>query len=152
MVTHFTFIFLTLACLPLPYFIARLQGYFHLYIKINQYHSSLQNKSTVGENLHSPMCRTRSQESQLLLSPVTASSQVSSKHVPSFSPQPLTWPCLWLHTLGKSPKPEAEILLATLCGSEAKQVKLKKLQVRGGGGRQQKPRGTSWCFLHSKCQ
>lgn len=66
MVTHFTFIFLTLACLLLTYFIARLQGYFHLCIKINEYHSSLQNKTTVGEKLYFPICRTRIQESQLL--------------------------------------------------------------------------------------
>lgn len=65
MITHFTFIFLTLACLPVTYFIVRLQGYFHLCIKINEYHS-LQNKPPMGENLHFPLCRTRIQESQLL--------------------------------------------------------------------------------------
>lgn len=65
MVIHFMIIFLTLACLLLIYFIAQLQVHFHLCIKINEYHSSLQNKLTVTENLHFPIYWTRIQESQL---------------------------------------------------------------------------------------
>lgn len=70
MVTHFTIIFLTLACLLIIYFIAWLQVHFHLRIKINEYHSSLQNKPTVTENLHFTMYWTRIQESQLCFYPL----------------------------------------------------------------------------------
>lgn len=70
MATHFRIIFLTLACLLLIYFIAWLQVHFHLCIKINEYHSSLQNKPTVAENLHFRMDWPRIQESQLHFYPL----------------------------------------------------------------------------------
>lgn len=145
MVTHFTFIFLTLAWLPLTYFIARLQGYFHLCIKINEYHSSWWNKPPVGENLHFPICRTRIQELKLFFNLLLLL-------IPRFLPSIhlLFHLSLWcglvydftLWGTAHASAQEKQKSCWQLCVAQRQKKWNSKNQVRRGGGRQQKLSGT----------